>query len=47
MITLLLMLILAVIVIAIFAHMALYVAGAVVGLLAVLVIYFIKRRKHT
>lgn len=42
---LLFLLIVAVIAVAVFAHMALYVAGAVLGLLLVLVIYLIKRRK--
>lgn len=43
---LLLFLILAVIVVAIFSHMALYVAGALLGLVIVLVTYFIRRRKQ-
>ena len=43
---LLLLLILAVVALVIFAHMALYVAGAIIGLLIILFIY-IKRRKQT
>ena len=46
MMLLLLLLILAVVALVIFAHMALYVAGAIIGLLIILFIY-IKRRKQT
>ena len=46
MIALLLFLILAVIVITIFSHMALYVIGAVIGLLLILVVSVIKRRRQ-
>ncbi len=42
---LLFLLIVAVIAVAVFAHMTLYVAGAIIGLLVFLVVYFIKRRK--
>ena len=39
--------VLAVIAAAIFAKMTLYVAGALLGVLIVLIVYFIKRRKQS
>ena len=43
---LLFLLIVAVIAVAVFAHMAIYVAGAILGLLLVIILYIIKRRKN-
>ena len=41
----LLFLIFALILVAIFAHMTLYVAGSLIGILVVLVLFIIKRRR--
>lgn len=42
---LLFLLIVTVIAVAVFAHMAIYVAGAILGLLIFIIFYIIKRRK--
>ena len=41
----LLLLILAIVAIVVFTHMTLYVAGALIGLLIVLIAYFVRRKK--
>lgn len=45
MIALLLFLILAVILVSVFSHMALYVIGSYIGLFVLFIVYIIKRRK--
>ena len=41
-----LLLILAIVLIAVFTKMTLYVVGSLIGVLIVLIVYFVRKRKH-